>query len=148
MGHAGAVVLHLDGTYAGVHDPLRRRPRGGGVSIQKPPFRPTCREMCARGRDRVLGARMFRRIVFLIVGLSCLIASTPHARAHPHVWVTMTSEVLYTLDGSVTGVRHAWTFDDMFSAFATQGLERKTKGQFTREELQSLAKVNVESLQE
>ena len=104
--------------------------------------------MCARGRDRVLGARMFRRIVFLIVGLSCLIASTPHARAHPHVWVTMTSEVLYTLDGSVTGVRHAWTFDDMFSAFATQGLERKTKGQFTREELQSLAKVNVESLKE
>jgi ABC-type uncharacterized transport system substrate-binding protein len=104
--------------------------------------------MCARGRDRVLGARMFRRIVFLIVGLSCLIASTPHARAHPHVWVTMTSEVLYTPDGSVKGVRHAWTFDDMFSAFATQGLERKTKGQFTREELQSLAKVNVESLQE
>jgi ABC-type uncharacterized transport system substrate-binding protein len=48
----------------------------------------------------------------------------------------------------VTGVRHAWTFDDMFSAFATQGLEQKTKGQFTREELASLAKVNVESLQE
>ena len=60
----------------------------------------------------------------------------------------MTSEVLYTPDGSVKGVGHAWTFDDMFSAFATQGLEQKTKGQFTREELQSLAKVNVESLQE
>jgi hypothetical protein len=28
MGHAGAVVLHLDGTCEGVHDPLRRRPRG------------------------------------------------------------------------------------------------------------------------
>ena len=36
----------------------------------------------------------------------------------------------------------------MFSAFATQGLEQKTKGQFTREELQPLAKVNVESLKE
>jgi ABC-type uncharacterized transport system substrate-binding protein len=93
-------------------------------------------------------ARMIRRIAFLIAALSCLLASTPHAQAHPHVWVTMTSELLYAADGSITGVRHAWTFDDMFSAFATQGLEQKTKGQFTREELQSLAKVNVDSLQE
>jgi ABC-type uncharacterized transport system substrate-binding protein len=89
---------------------------------------------------------MFRRIVFLIAGLACLVASTPRAQAHPHVWVTMTSELLYAPDGSVTGVRHAWTFDDMFSAFATQGLEQKTKGQFAREELAPLAKVNVESL--
>ncbi len=96
----------------------------------------------------MLGARMLRRIVFLIVGLTCLIAAAPQARAHPHVWVTMTSEILYAPDGSVTGVRHAWTFDDMFSAFATQGLEQKTQGQFTREELVGLAKVNVELLQE
>ena len=89
-----------------------------------------------------------RIVVLLMVGLSCLVATAPHAQAHPHVWVTMTSELLYAPDGSVTGVRHAWTFDDMFSAFATQGLEQKTKGQFTREELASLAKVNVESLQE
>ena len=48
----------------------------------------------------------------------------------------------------MTGVRHVWTFDDMFSAFATQGLEQKTKGVFTREELAPLAKVNVDSLKE
>jgi ABC-type uncharacterized transport system substrate-binding protein len=70
------------------------------------------------------------------------------AQAHPHVWVTMKSEVLYAPDGKVTGVRHAWSFDDMFSAFATQGLEAKEKGKFTREELAPLAKVNIESLKE
>jgi ABC-type uncharacterized transport system substrate-binding protein len=70
------------------------------------------------------------------------------AHAHPHVWVTMKSEVLYAPDGTVTGVRHAWAFDDMFSAFATQGLESKEKGKFTREELAPLAKVNIESLKE
>src|ERR1700721_1109533 len=91
---------------------------------------------------------MFRPIVLLIAGLACLVASTPRAQAHPHVWVTMTSELLYAPDGSVTGVRHAWTFEDMFSAFATQGMEQKTKGQFTREELDPLAKVNVEPLKE
>ena len=44
----------------------------------------------------------------------------------------------------VTGVRHAWTFDDMFSTFATQGLDAKEKGEFTREELAPLAEVNVD----
>jgi ABC-type uncharacterized transport system substrate-binding protein len=36
----------------------------------------------------------------------------------------------------------------MFSAFATQGIDHKTKDTFTRDELAPLAKVNVESLKE
>ena len=60
----------------------------------------------------------------------------------------MKSELVYAPDGTITGVRHAWTFDDMFSTFATQGLESKKKGEFTREELAPLAKVNVKSLKE
>jgi ABC-type uncharacterized transport system substrate-binding protein len=80
-----------------------------------------------------------------LVGL--LFAASP-AAAHPHVWVTMSSEVVYAPDGTVVGVRHAWTFDDMFSTFATQGLESKQKGVFTRDELQPLAEVNVTSLKE
>jgi ABC-type uncharacterized transport system substrate-binding protein len=70
------------------------------------------------------------------------------ARAHPHVWVTMQSELIYDHDGSITGIRHHWTFDDMFTAFAVQGIQAKEKGKFTREELAPLAKVNVESLKE
>jgi ABC-type uncharacterized transport system substrate-binding protein len=70
------------------------------------------------------------------------------ALAHPHVWVTMKEELVYAPNGALTAVRHAWTFDETFSAFATQGLSAKTKGKFTREELQSLAQTNVESLKE
>jgi ABC-type uncharacterized transport system substrate-binding protein len=84
-------------------------------------------------------------IPFLLAGL---FAATGRAEAHPHVWVTMTEELLYAPDGSVTGVRNAWTFDEMFSAFATQGIAQKTKDTFTREELAPLAKVNVESLKD
>jgi ABC-type uncharacterized transport system substrate-binding protein len=91
---------------------------------------------------------MIDRIFSLALALTCLLAATLRADAHPHVWVTMIEELLYAPDGSVTGVRHAWTFDDMFSAYATQGMPQKTKGQFTREELAPLAKVNVESLKE
>jgi ABC-type uncharacterized transport system substrate-binding protein len=85
------------------------------------------------------------RILFVaILGL----ATGNLAQAHPHVWVTMQTELVYAPDGSITGIRHAWAFDDMFSAFATQGLDSKEKGKFTREELAELAKVNVESLKE
>lgn len=90
---------------------------------------------------------MTRSFRFLLAALVSLGLAGP-ALAHPHVWVTMHTELVYAPDGSVTGVRHAWSFDDMFSAFATQGLESKEKGKFTREELAPLAKVNVESLKE
>ncbi len=85
--------------------------------------------------------------ILLAASIGLAIAGGP-ARAHPHVWVTVKSELLFAPDGSVTGVRHAWTFDDMFSVFATQGIESKKKGQFTREELAPLAQVNVNSLKE
>ncbi|HEY6858871.1 MAG TPA: DUF1007 family protein [Pseudolabrys sp.] len=88
---------------------------------------------------------MIARILF--AAFATLIIGLP-AQAHPHVWVTMHSELVYAPDGSITGIRHAWSFDDMFSTFATQGLDSKEKGKFTREELAPLAKVNVDSLKE
>jgi ABC-type uncharacterized transport system substrate-binding protein len=90
-----------------------------------------------------------RRMTVRILLLAFLtLAFAYPARAHPHVWVTMKTDLVYAGDGTVTGVRHHWAFDDMFSAFATQGLESKEKGKFTREELSELAKVNIESLKE
>jgi ABC-type uncharacterized transport system substrate-binding protein len=86
------------------------------------------------------------RYIFMV--LAAAVGLSAPARAHPHVWVTMHTDLVYAPDGSVTSVRHAWAFDDMFSVFATQGLESKEKGKFTREELAPLAKVNVESLKE
>jgi ABC-type uncharacterized transport system substrate-binding protein len=92
---------------------------------------------------------MIHRLFFsLAAALAALAMTAAAASAHPHVWVTIKSELVFAPDGSVTGVRHAWTFDDMFSVFATQGLEAKTKGEFTREELAPLAEVNVSSLKE
>ena len=55
--------------------------------------------------------RGFRLVLAAFASLS--IAPAP-ASAHPHVWVTVKSELVYASDGSITGVRHAWTFDDMF----------------------------------
>jgi ABC-type uncharacterized transport system substrate-binding protein len=89
-----------------------------------------------------------RSFCSLFAAVAGLVLASASASAHPHVWVTMKSELVYAPDGTVTGVRHAWTFDDMFSVFATQGIEAKKKGEFTRDELAPLAEVNVTSLKE
>jgi len=90
---------------------------------------------------------IYRLLTLLAVAGGAGFGATP-AQSHPHVWVTSSSELLYAEDGSITGVRHAWTFDDMFTTYALQGIETKTKGVYSREQLAPLAKDNVENLKE
>lgn len=88
-----------------------------------------------------------RLLAVLAVASGAAFGANP-AQAHPHVWITAASELLYSQDGSITGVRHAWTFDEMFTTYALQGIETKTKGVYSREQLAPLAKDNVENLKE
>ena len=91
---------------------------------------------------------MLRRLLGLLALAGGVTLGAAAAQAHPHVWITAKSEVIYAPDGSISGVRHAWTFDDMFSTYVLQGIETKTKGVYSKEELAPLAQTNVESLKE
>ncbi|ALK08250.1 DUF1007 family protein [Blastochloris viridis] len=82
-----------------------------------------------------------------LVAAGAVIALPATALAHPHVWVIATGELVYAA-GALTGVRFAWEFDDMFSAFAIQGLDANNDGVYSREELAELATTNIESLKE
>jgi ABC-type uncharacterized transport system substrate-binding protein len=97
---------------------------------------------------RVRGDDIFRVLFGLLGLIIALSAGVSSAQAHPHVWIVATSELIYAPDGAITGVRHAWTFDDMFSIYALQCIETKKKGVYSREELGPLAQINVESLKE
>jgi ABC-type uncharacterized transport system substrate-binding protein len=70
------------------------------------------------------------------------------AVAHPHVWVTVETEVVYDEQKAVTGFRHKWTFDEAYSRFAVEGRDLNNDGQYDREELKELAEVNIASLKE
>jgi ABC-type uncharacterized transport system substrate-binding protein len=72
----------------------------------------------------------------------------PPAGAHPHVWATVRSEIVFGPDHKITSIRHAWTFDEFYTAMAIQGLDTNGDGVYSKEELQPLARVNVESLKE
>jgi ABC-type uncharacterized transport system substrate-binding protein len=89
-----------------------------------------------------------RRLAACLTLIAALLIMAQKAEAHPHVWVTSTSELVYGADGTITGIRHSWKFDEMFSTYALQDIQAKTKGVYTREELAPLAQVNVDSLKE
>lgn len=91
---------------------------------------------------------MSKRSLFCACLSFFLALSVVCADAHPHVWVKLKTEIVYAPDGAVTAVRHAWAFDDMFSAYALQGIHHAKKGQYTRDELAALAQTNVDSLKE
>lgn len=82
----------------------------------------------------------------VVLALSAAMLSAP-ASAHPHVWVTVETTVDYE-GGAITGLQHKWTFDDMYTAMAIQGLDTNNDGVYSREELKELAQVNIDGLKE
>jgi ABC-type uncharacterized transport system substrate-binding protein len=70
------------------------------------------------------------------------------ALSHPHVWASAKAEIIYDPDGKVTGIRHVWTFDEGYSAYATQGLDKDGDGALSPDELVTLAKEYLPSLAE
>jgi ABC-type uncharacterized transport system substrate-binding protein len=87
------------------------------------------------------------RLVPGVALFAALLAFTAPANAHPHVWVTVETTLLYE-HGTFSGFSHKWTFDEFYSAMAVEGLDTDKDGKYSREELAELAKVNVTSLKD
>jgi len=77
-----------------------------------------------------------------------LLVSGGIASGHPHVWVNVETEIVTGPNQEVTAFRHKWTFDEMYSEFAVQGLDANGDGIYSEEELKPLAQTNVEALKE
>lgn len=86
-------------------------------------------------------------ILCLCLGLALTGLSAP-ASAHPHVWITARAEVVFGPDRKVAGIRHQWTFDEAYTAYVTQGLDKDGDGKLSPEELQDLADENAGGLAE
>ena len=88
------------------------------------------------------------RVTAAVLGIAtgALMAIAP-AHAHPHVWVTTEATFVYD-KGTLVGIEHKWTFDDMYTAMAIQGLDANNDGVYDRKELSELAQVNIDGLKE
>lgn len=81
------------------------------------------------------------------LALTLAILAPRPADAHPHVWVTYETTVVYER-GAVTSFKQKWTFDEMYAAMAIQGLDANNDGKYDRKELAELAQVNIDGLKE
>lgn len=107
-----------------------------------------CRIPNRRAPDRHTLVRSFGVALARPMAICLLICSvSASAIAHPHVWVTVETTVVFE-QGSVVGLRHRWMFDEFYTAMAVEGLDTNKDGKYSREELAELAKVNVEGLHE
>lgn len=93
-----------------------------------------------------MNTRMLMNCMLALAAIVVVTAFGPSAKAHPHLWVTVKTEILYDAEQRITGIRHRWTFDEFFSALAIQGLDENKDGALDRAELAPLAQENIESL--
>lgn len=87
----------------------------------------------------------------VLAGLAVLAATAAVPRAasaHPHVWIDARTEVIFDAEQRVAALRVSWRFDDFYSLFAIEGLDKDGDGTVTEDELRPLAELNVTSLEE
>lgn len=78
---------------------------------------------------------------------SIVLSLATKAWAHPHVWITVETTVVRD-KGYFTSLQHKWTFDEYYTATATEGLVKNSDGQYDRDRMAELAKINVDGLKE
>lgn len=91
---------------------------------------------------------MNSRFLSLVCALIILILTKTQTFAHPHVWVQVKTDIVYGKNDTVKGLRHSWTFDELYTVFALQGMDKNGDGIYDKAELEPLLKVNIDSLKE
>lgn len=63
-------------------------------------------------------------LLALLFGFA-LMVSAKHAEAHPHAWIDVAVRVVFDSSGNAIGLRQIWLFDELYTAFAMEGLAKK-----------------------
>jgi ABC-type uncharacterized transport system substrate-binding protein len=82
------------------------------------------------------------------LGLVAALTASSSALAHPHVFIDMRSAVSFNAAGEVDAIGISWTFDEFYTQFSTDGIDRNGNGKFDPAELQELANAFAKNLKE
>lgn len=89
-----------------------------------------------------------RRIYLTAALMAAALLPAREAVAHPHVWITMRSDVVFNDKAEVMGIAVEWTFDDGYAQVALDGLDTNGDGVYSQSELEPLTKENLNSLKD
>jgi ABC-type uncharacterized transport system substrate-binding protein len=87
-----------------------------------------------------------RKPVRLLLPSLAIVLWSGSAGAHPHGWIDLQVTILLDESGAVRGLRESWLFDEVYSAFATEGMDGDGDGMPDAENLQALTAVNLQQL--
>jgi ABC-type uncharacterized transport system substrate-binding protein len=93
---------------------------------------------------------MTREKLHLVAALAAVAAcgQAAPASAHPHVWITMQSDLVFNDQGRIAAVNLTWTFDDNYAQMALEGLDGDGDGVYSQAELEPLTRENMASLKD
>ena len=67
--------------------------------------------------------KIFKPLLLGGLLLSAALGTTP-ALAHPHMWIDASLQMQFDEKGRVVSVSQSWKFDELFSSYAVQGVNR------------------------
>jgi ABC-type uncharacterized transport system substrate-binding protein len=62
------------------------------------------------------------------------------AFAHPHIFIDGGVQLVFDSQGQIVSLRQSWKFDELFAAYALQGLPRTKGGEVAPDELEKITK--------
>jgi ABC-type uncharacterized transport system substrate-binding protein len=83
-----------------------------------------------------------------VLSLAIVLAFALPARAHPHVWTEMSTDLVFTPEGLIKGLAILWTFDDAYAQEALSSFTPDADGNYARPELEALTRENVDALKD
>jgi ABC-type uncharacterized transport system substrate-binding protein len=94
--------------------------------------------------------RIFGEALFLTAAaIAALGVLAPQqALAHPHVLIEGRNAVLFDDAGQIKALKVEWLFDEMYSAWAIDGLDANKNGTYEPDEIKELGTANVTNLKE
>lgn len=86
--------------------------------------------------------------VLAVLGMSGLavLSGSQVSHAHPHVWITSKSDLVFNESGNVAAINVEWTFDEYYSVTAIEGLDTNKNGSVEPDELRGLTTQNITDL--
>lgn len=104
------------------------------------------RPAASAGAHHITEGRVSKRSLLMF---AALLAACPQAAfAHPHVFVEANVEIARDDSGEVTGIRHVWRFDELFSSTVLLDYDVNGDGDLDISELEEVSKTVTSSLGE